>query len=59
MDSQTFLDLTFPPFPVYTCSAYRQFEEGEFHLTRTFGEYVLLIVIDGTLRFTEDTICVE
>lgn len=54
MDMQTYLDLTFPPFPVYTCSAYRQFEEGEFHLTRTFGEYVLLIVIDGTLRFTEN-----
>ena len=54
MDVQTYIDLTFPPFPVYTCSAYRRFEKGEFHLTRCFGEYVLLIVIDGVLRFTED-----
>lgn len=54
MKTQTMVELTFPPFPVYTCSAYRRFVEGEYHLTRTFGEYVLLIVIDGTLRFTED-----
>ncbi len=48
------ITLTIPPFPVYTVSAYRRFREGESHLTRRFNEYVLLIVIEGTLRFTEE-----
>ncbi len=48
------IELTFPPFPIYTVSAYRRFAKGEYHLTRCFHEYVLLIVIEGVLRFTEE-----
>ena len=33
---------------------YRQFEKGEHHITRVFGESVLILMIDGVMRFEED-----
>lgn len=43
-----------PPFPQYTISYYREFLPGESHITRKFGEYVLLIMMEGELHFTEE-----
>ena len=33
---------------------FRQFEKGEKHITRTFGESVIIMMLDGVLRFRED-----
>ena len=45
--------------PHYFFSHYRFFEPGEKHITRTFFQDVLLLVIDGVLRFQEAGIPVE
>ncbi len=44
----------FPPYPIYVLSDYRFFAPHERHITRTCGEYVLLILFDGILNFTEE-----
>ncbi|MBQ7364176.1 MAG: helix-turn-helix transcriptional regulator [Clostridia bacterium] len=33
---------------------YRQFEKGEHHITRVFSESVLILLVEGVLRFEED-----
>ncbi len=43
-----------PPYPIYVLSDYRFFAPHERHITRTCGEYVLLILFDGILNFTEE-----
>ena len=45
--------------PVYRLSAFRRFLARERHITRTEGCDVLLLMLDGVLRFTEDGIPVE
>lgn len=40
--------------PIYILSDYREFAPHEYHLTRTITEYVLLIMSDGILTFTEN-----
>ncbi len=43
----------------YLCSSFRFFNEGEYHVTRYTDYDVLLLVFEGTLRFTENGIPVE
>lgn len=38
----------------YIGASFRYFDEGEYHITRTCMEDVLLMVFDGVLRFSED-----
>ncbi len=45
--------------PVYRLSAFRRFLTRERHITRTEGCDVLLLMLDGVLRFTEDGVPVE
>ena len=40
--------------PVYCMSSYRSFDIGEYHITRVCAEDVIVIVLDGTLKFTEN-----
>lgn len=40
--------------PLYLLSDYRVFAPHEYHITRTIDEYVLLIMFDGVLSFTEE-----
>ena len=46
--------VSFHHIPTYKMCAFRRFEEGEKHITRCWHEHVLIFMIDGTLRFTED-----
>ena len=45
--------------PTYRLSAFRYFLPQERHITRVDCSDILLILLDGTLRFTEDGIPVE
>ena len=45
--------------PIYRLSAFRHFMPRERHITRTEGCDVLLLMLDGVLRFTEDGVPVE
>lgn len=45
--------------PVYRLSAFRRFKVGERHITRVDGSDILLLMLDGVLRFTEDGVPVE
>ncbi|MGM9652607.1 MAG: helix-turn-helix domain-containing protein [Eubacteriales bacterium] len=40
--------------PSYRCSAWKVFQEGERHVRRVCTDDVLLLMTEGTLRFTED-----
>lgn len=40
--------------PRYHLSGYKVFRPGEKHIDRVCGEDVLLILLSGTLRFSED-----
>ncbi len=51
------LDMDFPPG--YRFSSFRYFSENEKHVTRVCEEDVLLLVFDGTLRFTENGVPAE
>ena len=42
--------------PLYVVSDYRVFAPHEYHITRTIHEYVLLIMFDGVLTFTENDV---
>lgn len=45
--------------PIYLSSSYRQFYSGETHVTRTCEYHVLLLVLSGTLCFSENTIPIK
>ena len=45
--------------PTYRLSAFRRFLPGERHITRVESGDVLLLMLEGTLRFTEDGVPVE
>lgn len=45
--------------PIYRLSAFRRFRQGERHITRVDGSDILLLMLDGVLRFTEDGVPVE
>lgn len=45
--------------PRYQLSGYKAFSPGEKHIDRVCGEDVLLILLSGTLRFSEDGVPVE
>lgn len=51
--------LSLQAVPVYRLSAFRHFRPQERHITRVEWSDVLLIMLDGTLRFTEDGAPVE
>ena len=42
------------PLAEFRYFGYKKFEKGERHITRVFKESVLLMVVDGVLRFEED-----
>lgn len=56
MDTE-YLDLD--AYPEYDAGSFRTFLPGERHVTRVFGEDVLLLVLAGILRFHEDGVPVE
>ncbi len=45
--------------PVWTDASFRYFEKHERHMTRTCSQDVLIMVFDGVLRFTEDSVPIE
>ena len=45
--------------PIYALSAFRRFLPKERHVTRVEGNDVLLLMLDGVLRFCEDGVPVE
>lgn len=45
--------------PTYRLSAFRKFLPGERHITRVESGDILLLMLDGVLRFTEDGVPVE
>ena len=45
--------------PTYHLSAFRKFLPGERHITRRESSDILLLMLDGVLRFTEDGVPVE
>ncbi len=45
--------------PTYRLSAFRRFLPQERHITRVDGSDILLLMLDGVLRFTEDGVPVE
>ena len=51
--------LSMDSLPTYRFSSFRYFDKGEHHMERTFREDVLLLVMDGVLRFHEDGTPVE
>ena len=51
--------LSMDSLPTYRFSSFRYFDKGEHHMERTFCEDVLLLVMDGVLRFHEDGTPVE
>lgn len=51
--------LNMDSLPAYRFSSFRHFEKGEKHMYRVFREDVLLLVMDGVLRFHEDGVPVE
>lgn len=46
--------LSFHHLPTYRLCSFRYFEPGEKHITRVWPEHVLVLVLEGVLRFTED-----
>ncbi len=48
------IHLEVPPYPMFRISAFREFEEGEWHITRKNMEYILIIMVEGKLYFTEN-----
>ena len=51
--------LSMDSLPAYRFSSFRYFDPGERHIHRTFREDVLLLVMDGVLRFEEGGNAVE
>ncbi|MBQ9780509.1 MAG: helix-turn-helix transcriptional regulator [Clostridia bacterium] len=45
--------------PTYRLSAFRKFLPNERHITRVESSDILLLMLDGVLRFTEDGVSVE
>lgn len=43
-----------PPWPECTTGSYRFFEDGEKHITRVCDYFVLIIMLENTLYFTEN-----
>ncbi len=54
MSREERIQFQIPPFPNYHLSSYRFFEPHEKHITRVSTEWVMLFMLAGTLRFTED-----
>ena len=52
-----YLDLK--ELPVFKACAFRRFNEGEYHVNRICSDSVLLMIIEGVLRFYEDGVPVE
>ncbi len=50
------INIKIPPYPIYKISAFREFIENEWHITRLNSEYILIIMFEGTLYFTENGI---
>jgi AraC-like DNA-binding protein len=48
------LNLSMDVLPKYMLSAYRKFAKKEKHITRTIPENVLILMVSGSLYFTED-----
>ena len=48
------LNLSMDTLPKYMLSAYRKFVPKERHITRTIPENVLILMVSGSLYFTED-----
>ena len=46
--------LSFHSLPIFCLCNFRSFEEGELHVTRVWHEHVLILMLDGTLNFTEE-----
>lgn len=51
--------LSMDSLPSYHSSSFRYFDKGEHHIERVFPKDVLLLVMDGVLRFKEDGAEVE
>ena len=51
---ENIIQLEIPPYPMFRISAFREFEEGEWHITRKNMEYILIIMVEGKLYFTEN-----
>lgn len=45
--------------PAYRLSAFREFLPGERHITRVESSDILILMLDGVLRFTEDGVPIE
>lgn len=43
-----------PSLPTITLCDYRKFNIGEYHVTRCISDYVLILMLEGTLHFTEN-----
>lgn len=46
--------LHIPPWPEFLTASYRCFEDDEKHVTRICNDFVLLFILERTLRFVED-----
>ncbi len=57
MSGESFLDLNY--IPRYVSSSHKRFAPGERHVTRFGTQNVLLLVLDGVLRFEENGKTVE
>lgn len=55
--SNEYLDLT--RAPLYLCGGKKVFRAGEVHVTRHHPNDILLIILSGTLHFTENGVAVE
>ena len=51
--------LSMQSVPIYRLSAFRKFLPNERHITRVESSDILLLMLDGVLRFTEDGVPVE
>ena len=53
------IGLSMQSVPTYRLSAFRKFLPNERHITRVESSDILLLMLDGVLRFTEDGVPVE
>lgn len=53
------IGISMQSLPTYRMSAFRKFLPGERHITRVESSDILLLMLDGVLRFTEDGVPLE
>lgn len=53
------IGISMQTIPIYRLSAFRKFLPGERHITRVESSDILILMLDGVLRFTEDGVPVE